>query len=1305
MAKLIKVGEFASVGEEHAAETLKSLPSGWRIIANVVLPRPNGFSYELDFVIVADRWVFLLDEKSWRGKITGNDQIWIRSDGNSTRSPLGKADYAAKVLAGHIQARVPQLHDAFFVRGGVLLSAADYLPILTGEPRAGTGIFRLADVCQRLQKLDRDGGAPLEDYRDKIVNALTGLSAVPTVPKQINTYVVEELLFTRPGVRAFRASQSLGADAQSRTLMVCDLGADSGDRQDAQTFYAKEYEALKRLESSGLTPHVSDPFLWSDDFFVLPIEPLVGKSLAAHPAPQTSESVASEVGLAATAFRALDVIHKAGVLHRALGPDTVYVLASGDKLKVGFNNFYAARVGTQSIAVSLDALAIEDPYAAPELALGYGSATPQSDTYSLALIFLERLSGKRISDLRAHAHETVVVPKLQDRWTALPEAEAQELTDLFDGIVAKPHAEQRWTASEAAKLLSDLSHRLRAGQSAPEPRVLDERYEVQRILGRGASATTYLVKDRKTETLLAVKHFAHLQQAVAQAKAEWDALKQVKSERLPTIYDVPLDPDVHIKLEYIPGPTLQQIEDELPWDLERWRALARDMLDTLQLLENRLILHRDIKPANIILQESDGRPVLIDCGFALTAGAQGSPAGTPRFMPPEAFTVAEPPRSCDRYAVAVVLYRVLTGLYPDTCDDAAALSALRLAGRTSEDLAIASRVLEVLRRAISSDPSARPESAHALQSALIQALQPIPTVVAGPPVTLVPRVNSWVADVRGLYRNSAAGNANNRGLDSAFVRETYIPTALDERLLPEILEKRPKAVFLSGNPGDGKTAFLARVREELELRGARTMMNDASGWEVTLDGHIFRCCYDASEAHDGVSADEQLAQKLAGLEGPVSPTVALTALVAINDGRQADFFERKRATFDWLARQIEVATRLNRSAESPVWVIDLKRRAFVSDGRSAEPSIARRVLNSLVNADKWRICEQCASQAMCPISANAKALRQPETADRLERLLLLTHLRRRRHMTMRDLRSVLAYLISGDASCEDIHAMREGHATDRSPRDLTYWRAIFTAPAGLDDLTSDLADLDPGREARPNLDRFLYFHRKPTDVEQRRALFADATDLAPQTYDSAADWITDVKRRLYFDDAAAATELLGGAAGVGLLAYRYADEFLAALQGEANLRKLKQRIARGILRSDGVNAQPGEELMGLKVSASAEEEIIILKEFKLLDFDVKPEEMAGQHAVEEIREVLRFRQREGTLSLTLTLDLFELLLRLAEGLQPDAPELRPLLEDLAPFKNALLLEETRDLTIVEGQGRVHHITQRDGKIVRVGAKR
>ena len=117
-----------------------------------------------------------------------------------------------------------------------------------------------------------------------------------------------------------------------------------------------------------------------------------------------------------------------------------------------------------------------------------------------------------------------------------------------------------------------------------------------------------------------------------------------------------------------------------------------------------------------------------------------------------------------------------------------------------------------------------------------------------------------------------------------------------------IFAHRPNAVFLTGNPGDGKTAFLEQVQRELRARQAhRQGESDASGWEWDDAGHIFRSCYDASESHEGQSADEQLIQKLQGLEGKQTPEGPLTVLVAINDGRLVDFFDRHKERFPLLA--------------------------------------------------------------------------------------------------------------------------------------------------------------------------------------------------------------------------------------------------------------------------------------------------------------------------------------------------------------------------------------------------------------------
>ncbi len=68
------------------------------------------------------------------------------------------------------------------------------------------------------------------------------------------------------------------------------------------------------------------------------------------------------------------------------------------------------------------------------------------------------------------------------------------------------------------------------------------------------------------------------------------------------------------------------------------------------------------------------------------------------------------------------------------------------------------------------------------------------------------------------YRNSCIGNNNNRGLESQFSRDTYVETKLDADLLPQMLEGRYRLVILSGNPGDGKTAFLQQLRSRLHRK-------------------------------------------------------------------------------------------------------------------------------------------------------------------------------------------------------------------------------------------------------------------------------------------------------------------------------------------------------------------------------------------------------------------------------------------------------------------------------------------------------
>jgi serine/threonine protein kinase len=1308
LAEVISTGgPFITEGERKAAELLQQLPEKWLVICNKVLPTSNGHSYEIDFIVVGKRWIFLIDEKSWHGQIRGNEEQWIHPNGSAERSSLAKIDYIAKIMAGHLKWKLPVLkQQSHFVRGGILLSITEQKPQIH-DPRAASGLFLPNTICQRLQEMDLQDGNPLVgEYRQHIKTTLTGLAVRPSLPGTIGDYAIQDVNNIRPHVRLATAWKD-GNPAEPRHLMIYDLGNNPLTLQKQKEFCRHEGQTLQKLHQTGLVPEIKDPFPWSDTLYILPIVPPIGRSLSAYPFPETREEFVQELQLAATCFKALDQIHANHVIHRALSPDAIYIQpkAASANFKIVFSNFYAARIEENTIASTLDILSIDDPYAHENLFISYEFADQTTDTFSLALILLERLSGTTISHIRTSIDSPILLPE-RPRWRSFLSTEAsRNLTALFEAILQPAKGTTPPTANDIATRLKELINHLPTGAGEDEPQYfMDGRFQVRHLLGEGAMARTYLAgyTDHPELGEFALKQFFHPSQVSKQAIAEYTALKKINSKYLPHIDEIYLKEtdDVHIKMEYIPGPTLQQVEAELPWTLERWWQFAQNLLNAVETLEQESLLHRDIKPANIILRETGNYPVLIDFGFAIQRGIDSRVVGTPLYLPPEAATTSQPPLSCDRYATGVVLFKTLTGQPPflNTTN-----GQRRLIDLTSILDGPTRRLAAVLLRIVSPNPEERPASIaqirNELQTALVTGEEP-PTEQA-----LDEQINPWVQAIRGLYRNSDTGNADNRGLDSEFVRQTYIPTALDKNLLPALFERLPRVVFLSGNPGDGKTAFLEQVQQELEKRGATRRFRNYSGWEWEYQGHLFRSCYDASESHAGLTADEQLTQKLQGLEGTTTPECKLTVLVAINDGRLIDYFARNQALFPWIAQQIEQARQADEMEQLAVWVIDLKRRAFVNMPDAHELSIFRHVLNSLIAEKHWTACQNCAAQTICPIRRNAITLQDKRIQKRLELLFLLVHMQRQQHITMRDLRSALAYIIGGNKNCEQIHAARHGDEEGSLLTNLAYWQSVFLPTDDKDDILQKIARLDPARFPQPQLDRFLHFHATQRDAELRAQLFHNGIDLPQQHFADQTLWIEALKRRLFFE---ARKPVKGQSNRVprlrwtALLPYQHVVTFMKLLDGRLNAEErdeVRAKIALGMLRSDGITGAIPPGQLSVVIRHSEEQRLTVLKQLPLHEFELIVKRPQAGQMIETLPEIMIFQHRSGTPRIEITLDLFELLMRMAEGLQPNAPEFRPLLEDLKLFKDTLLLHETQDLVLIENQRTIHYITQREGKIV------
>lgn len=477
MAQIIQAGEFATEGEQRAADILRTLPNDWVVICNKTLVARNARAFEIDFIVLGNHLVFVIDEKSWRGRIHGTDQAWVRADGSSERSPLGKVNDVARVLAGELRYQVPHLRDltAHFVHAAVLLSLTDERPNIR-DPRAPDGVLLAASVVDNLIRIDglarHEAIAP---FRPNIQQVLVDLRDRPRFPKAINDYKIDEILSSRPGLYIARATHELMGE---RRLYVYKL---AGVTEEERAFYLREIDAIRQLPPD-LVPDVRDPFTWSEDFLVVPFGVTAGKALGTLTAPKNLAELEAELSLACLAFRGLATLHENGVIHRALSPDNVIIKGDGREPRgISFAGFYAARIdGPASVAARLDAMDIEDPYAAPELALSYGLADADSDVYSLSFVFLERLTDVRSSELRDPERTAQIHELLTERWTELPAYSHGARRVLHQCAFRGPHGAQ-WRGAAT-------SHRV-PGHGKAQCNPARPPTHTSRSRGRGVRAT------------------------------------------------------------------------------------------------------------------------------------------------------------------------------------------------------------------------------------------------------------------------------------------------------------------------------------------------------------------------------------------------------------------------------------------------------------------------------------------------------------------------------------------------------------------------------------------------------------------------------------------------------------------------------------------------------------------------------------------------------------------------------------------------------------------------------------------------
>ena len=1300
LARIFVAGDFVGPGEENSARVLeRDLPHDWIVVTNREIARANS-SREADFIVVGRHAIFAIEDKYWWGTIHGNESSWVLDSGVSFPSPLRQAQEVSKRLLQHLEQRAEgatQLgRSPKWLHPKVLLSHPD-VQVEVDDARIAEAVLLIGSVVERLiaeddAQAERCSIAPA---RQEIVRVLTELPGRPEIPSRIAPYDILESLSQSGPIRTLRAQHDDGSERILK-LVKRPQTLQEQVRHSYEEALLREYQTLQQLSDSGVVPQV-DPYLtWDQDqFYVFVTHPVEGATLRAERADAPPDQKRVQT-VAAAAFHALARVHDAGIIHRNINPDNV-VTGEG---AVRFTDFDIARIPShETVAPMVMDLELEpdDTYLAPELRdQGLHAATPASDVYSLAVTLWEWVYGEVPGGNGSDGGTS----RRADLASSLRMRLERELADCLS-----PDPGQRPSARDVATSLSiDV-----ARPFFSEGDMIDGRYRVDRELGSGASAITYKVQDTHIDRPFAIKVIRDPRLADSLAKNEFLRLLDVAHEGLPKVFEVnPADKPYHLKLEYVRGSSLKDLGGTYHRNRDVIARVGIDILGALQALHQHGVLHRDVSAGNILVpDEETGHAKLIDFGLASPIDLATSAVGTPLYRAPEmdaSTGEVEWDQSCDLYSLAVVLFEHMTGRLPYRVEGGIPRKGALIQPTPEEEQLAGARVLRVLLRACDPNRSNRYRSADELLAAFTDALN----APDGRNPDGEPRINPTVDSLRALYRNSAIGNADNRGLDTKFAIDTYVDTLLDLELTPSVRAGGLVAVFLSGNPGDGKTAYLQHLYAELTRGDSRIIQEEnLSGWILEVGSRRIRAVYDASKSHEGQGADEVLVDALRPLEGKSKAEPGYTVLVAINDGRLLDFFERHGEThYSWLWRQVQEQVFSADDGESAgaVVVVDLKRRTPAAGGRD---SIFDRILDQFVAEERWSICEGCVARFECPMRFNALTFQDAAVADqvreRLRDLLIAVHLRRERRPTVRDLRSTAAFILTHDLACEDVHEERGNERSPAADTSRLYFNATFDASGSPDLLLDEWAQLDPAATAAPELDRFIYFHRKQPHSYKLESAFLKPEHREALSVDiglrHVEPWMKSIKRRYAFEAASSSN---GMPSPHDVLPYRFFRQFVETLRRPDRDPALELVLA-GISRADGVPYAARGDGLALRISNPDELELVVVKQFPAAEF-LLTSPSAPDGYVEGIPDILALEHRPATGSassrLRIGLDLFEYLGRAAHGLLPGAEEQKALGEDLVNFKQQLLLHPTHEVVLVEGGRESHQVHSRDGVIYR-----
>lgn len=456
MADYIRIGDPANEAEREGFRLLRDfLPDHYLILGNFDLRLPGRrSSLEFDAVVIGEYGFYAVEIKGWTGHIRGDVRDWYVPWGRVS-NPLNFLEKKTKALAHFVRSQMPGLSEEIFFTPVLFFPRRDAILELPAD-------LRRFVVCQDeiyehfvdMELVRSHGPGPFRsrERRQEVLNALVEIAEPPQGGVLLPFYNVDAEL--ESGNRRYREFVGSHQYLKNRSKVrikayAVDALASPGARQREQRRILRDMEALEALDGN---PYVARPYEMQPDYQDSLILYLVSEWMGQRTlATCLDEYREREIGpiyqwrsLGYHLVEAISSIHQAGIVHRNLSPEVIYLTEDEQPVPLKVADFDFAWVRKME-PVADDLYQAGAPgYAAPELRSS-GAVDPRVDLFALGAMLFALVTGRRLFERTEDEGEITRVWEERKSWI-----KDEELQEIVGGLVS-PQPQRRVEAMERAR--------------------------------------------------------------------------------------------------------------------------------------------------------------------------------------------------------------------------------------------------------------------------------------------------------------------------------------------------------------------------------------------------------------------------------------------------------------------------------------------------------------------------------------------------------------------------------------------------------------------------------------------------------------------------------------------------------------------------------------------------------------------------------------------------------------------------------------------------------------------------------------